>query len=110
MTAIYRASAVLDIVRRYAPDVVLLDVGMHEVTGFEVARQLRDELRDACPLLIATTAWKEPAARDMATLVGFNHYLPKPYAIDALLELLAPLPRRARRKSGPIEHQSAVPS
>lgn len=99
VTAIYRASAVLNIVRQYTPDVVLLDIGMHEVTGFEIARQLRDELRDACPLLIATTAWTQPAAKEMAKLVGFNHYLAKPYSTDALLDLLAPLSGRGRRKS-----------
>lgn len=57
MTAIYRARAVLDLVKRHKPDVVLLDIAMSEVTGLEITRQLRNELRDSCPELIAVTAW-----------------------------------------------------
>jgi DNA-binding response OmpR family regulator len=95
VTAIYRASAALDIVRRCTPDVVILDIDMREVTGAEIARQLRDELRDVCPLLIAITAWTEPAGKGLATLVGFHHYLMKPCSSDALLDLLVPLSGRA---------------
>lgn len=106
MTAIYRASAALDIVRRYAPDVVLLEIDMREVTGAEIARQLRDELRDACPLLIAITAWTQPAAKGMAKLVGFNHYLTKPCSTGALLDLLAPLSERAPPTAWPDQEDA----
>jgi CheY-like chemotaxis protein len=88
---VYRGDAVVQLVRKYQPDVALLDIGMPGITGFEIARQLRDELRHACPLLIAVTAWNQPAARKMGTLSGFNHYPVKPYSIDELLALLAPL-------------------
>ena len=93
---VYRGDAVLELVRRYRPDAVLLDIGMPGLTGFEIARQLRDELRRECPPLIAVTAWAQQTARELGKAVGFSHYLVKPYETEDLLKLLAPL---ARQKS-----------
>src|SRR5690348_3908237 len=76
---VYRGDAVLELVRRYPPHAVLLDIGMPGVTGFQIARRLRDELGHACPLLVAITAWGQAAAREMGKLSGFHHYLVKPY-------------------------------
>ena len=95
---VYRGDAVAPLVRKYQPDAVLLDIAMPGVTGFQVARQLREELRQACPLLVAVTAWGQPAARRMGELSGFNHYLVKPYVIDELLAVLAPLTGPAGRR------------
>jgi len=94
--AVYHGDAVYLLVRQYRPDVVLLDIGMPGVTGFEIARRLYEDLRQSCPLLIAVTAWNQEAARQLGKLTGFKHYLTKPYSIDELLDLLAPL-----RLSGP---------
>lgn len=88
---VYRGDAVLHLVRKYQPDAVLLDIGMPGLTGFEIARQLRDELRRACPMLIAVTAWGQARAKEIGRLSGFNHYLVKPYATQDLLALLEPL-------------------
>jgi DNA-binding response OmpR family regulator len=88
---VYRGDAVLELVRRYPPHAVLLDIGMPGLTGFQIARRLRDELGHACPLLVAITAWGQAAAREMGRLSGFHHYLVKPYAPDELLALLQPL-------------------
>jgi DNA-binding response OmpR family regulator len=89
---IYRADAVLELARRYKPEVVLLDIGMPGLTGFEVARMLRDELRDTCPTLIAVTAWSQASAKALGKLVGFSHYIVKPYAPEELLAIIATLP------------------
>lgn len=88
---VYRGDAVLQLARRYKPDAVLLDIGMPGLTGFEIARLLRDELRADCPVLIATTAWAQQSARELGRLVGFNHYLVKPFPMEELLALLEPL-------------------
>jgi DNA-binding response OmpR family regulator len=97
---VYRADAVFDLVRRYQPDVVLLDIGMPGMTGFEIARRLREELRQGCPVLVAITAWHQEKAREMGRLVGFSHYLTKPYSPDELLDILASLAvsRRVRKE------------
>lgn len=94
---IYRADAVLELARRYKPDVALLDIGMPGMTGFEVARKLHDHLREQCPILVAVTAWNQASAKALGKLVGFRDYIVKPYAIDELLDTLirlaSPRPR-----------------
>lgn len=92
---VYRGDAVLDQVRLYKPDVVLLDIGMPGLTGFEIARNLRRELGPGPPLLIAVTAWTQSSAKVLGKLVGFDHYLTKPYSTDELLGILTPLRRTA---------------
>lgn len=88
---VYRGDAVVQLVRKYRPDAVLLDIGMPGLTGFEIARRLREELRDKCPLLIAVTAWSQTQARELGRLSGFHHYIVKPYSAEQLLALLEPL-------------------
>jgi CheY-like chemotaxis protein len=87
----YRGDAVLDQVRSCKPDAVLLDIGMPGLSGFEIARRLRKELGEACPLLVAITGLHEQSAKTIGKLAGFHHYLTKPYSTDALLDLLAQL-------------------
>jgi DNA-binding response OmpR family regulator len=88
---VYRADAVLQLTRRYKPDVALLDIGMPGMTGFEVARNLRDQLGKECPVLVAITAWNQNAAKALGKLVGFKHYMVKPYSMDELLDVLVKL-------------------
>jgi DNA-binding response OmpR family regulator len=92
---VFRGDAVLDEVRACKPDVVLLDIGMPGQTGFEIARTMRQELGRERPLLIAVTAWNQPSAKVLGKLVGFDHYLTKPYSADELLGLIAPSRRSA---------------
>ena len=92
---VYRGDAVLDQVRAYKPDVVLLDIGMPGLTGFEVARHVERELGRTRPLMIAITAWKQNSAKVLGKLVGFDHYVTKPYSMDELLGLIAPARRIA---------------
>ena len=91
VSEVYRGDAVLERVHEYRPDVVLLDIGMPGMTGFEIAQKLRHQLGQACPLLIAITAWNERSAKVLGKLVGFSYYLTKPYSTDDLLEVLAQL-------------------
>ena len=88
---VYRGDAVLEMTAQFKPDVLILDIGMPGLTGFEIAHRLRRELGKACPLMIAVTAWTQPSARAMGKLSGFSHYLTKPYSTDELLEILSSL-------------------
>lgn len=76
------------------PDVVLLDIGMPETTGFDVARALRDYKRAPRPVIVAVTGASEPSDRLAARMAGFDHYLVKPVEINALVSLLGNLRRR----------------
>ena len=86
----------LDAAREFKPHVVLLDIGMPKITGYEAARRMRQRYGDDCPVLIAVTAWKQASDRILASLAGFDHHVAKPYAPSALISLLAKLPPAAR--------------
>ena len=82
---------VLDSVRNFAPDAILLDIGMPHITGYEVARELRVRYASARPLLIAVTGRNQPGDRNLSHLAGFDHHVAKPYDPNALLGLLKSL-------------------
>ena len=70
------------------PDVVLIDLGLPVLDGFEVARQIRAALGDAV-LLVALTGHALEEDRRRATEAGFNAHLPKPVDMDELNRVLA---------------------
>lgn len=85
----------LDAAREFKPHVVLLDIGMPKITGYEAARRLRQRYGDDCPVLIAVTGWKQASDKILASLAGFDHHVAKPYEPAELLRLLAKLPPAA---------------
>ena len=87
----YRGDAVLELIRQYKADAVFLDIGMPGMSGYEVARTLRERMGAYCPLLVAITAWKKTSERLLGQIVGFDHYFTKPYETSDLLAVLAPL-------------------
>ena len=70
------------------PDLVLLDLGMPGLDGFEVARRLRKTAAGPTVTLVALTGWGQPHDRDAAMAAGFDHHLTKPATIERLRELL----------------------
>jgi signal transduction histidine kinase/DNA-binding response OmpR family regulator len=74
--------------RDYQPEVVLLDIGLPGMDGYEVARCLRSELGDATPMLVAMTGYGQHEVRRHARATEFDHHLVKPADISALRELL----------------------
>ena len=69
-------------------EVALLDLGMPRMTGYEVARRIRDSGNSCNVLLIAITGWGQESDRERARAAGFDHHLTKPIDIDQLLRLL----------------------
>jgi PAS domain S-box-containing protein len=77
--------------RAYAekqPQVALLDIGMPEADGYEVARQIRARPGGDAVLLIAITGWAQDADKAQSRDAGFDHHLTKPIEPEALIELL----------------------
>ncbi len=77
------------------PDVVLLDIGMPKLDGYEVARRIRAEPWGKGPVLIALTGWGQDEDRRRSREVGFDSHLVKPLDPETLSALLARLPIRA---------------
>jgi CheY-like chemotaxis protein len=73
----------------FRPDVVLMDLGMPKVDGYEAARRIRAEPWGNEPLLVALTGWGADEDRRRTHEAGFDRHLVKPVALDALTELLA---------------------
>jgi signal transduction histidine kinase len=76
----------LEIAGPFRPDVVLLDIGLPGMNGYEVARRLA---RPEGPVLIAITGWGGEEDRKQAHAAGFHHHLVKPVDPDELSALLA---------------------
>ena len=88
---VYRGTEVLRMIADFDPDVALIDIGMPGMTGYDVAREVREHYGRARPVLVAVTGWKKPSDRILAQLAGFDHHLAKPFEAQQLLELLEPL-------------------
>ena len=82
-------------VRDFRPSAVLLDIGMPDCNGYQLAGQLTKEHGPACPVLVAITGRSSDADRQLARRTGFRHYVLKPYDPDQLLRLLGSLSQQA---------------
>ncbi len=84
----YSAQAALAIAAVFRPSVVLVELDLLELTGYEVARLLREHAQSDDLRLIALTSSREHADRELARVAGFERYLLKPVAALELLQLL----------------------
>ena len=75
----------------FRPDVVLMDISMPKMTGYEAARRLRQHPWGRSVVLIALTGWGRPADIDDAKRAGFDGHLLKPVGAEALITLITAL-------------------
>ncbi len=80
----------LQLAQAIRPDVVLLDLGMPEMNGYEVCRQIRAAAWGRGMTLIALTGWGQPEERRLTHEAGFDHHLTKPVDPIALVALFGP--------------------
>jgi CheY-like chemotaxis protein/two-component sensor histidine kinase len=78
----------LESLDRFNPDTMLLDIGMPEMDGYEVARQVRSRPERADTLLIALTGWGQDQDFQRTQRAGFDHHLVKPPDLNKLREIL----------------------
>jgi CheY-like chemotaxis protein len=84
----YSGHAALAIAAEFQPSVVLLELNLLDMSGFEVARLLRAQAQGHDLRLIALTPSREHAGRELARVAGFERYLLKPVAAEELAGLL----------------------
>ncbi len=84
----------LEAVARGDAEVVLLDLGLPGLNGFEVARRLRATAAGRDLLLVATTGWGQPKDIEASAAAGFDHHLVKPVDVAVLGAILATKPVR----------------
>ncbi len=88
----YDGLEALEAAATFRPDVVLLDIGLPKLSGYQVARKLREEPWGKNMVLVAVTGWGQDDDRRKSTAAGFDDHLVKPVEHAALMKLLAELP------------------
>ena len=71
------------------PDVALIDIGLPQMDGYEVARRIRADLQEKRPLLVAITGYGLPEDRNRSRAAGFDMHLVKPVDTATLADVLA---------------------
>ncbi|NJO12209.1 MAG: response regulator [Gammaproteobacteria bacterium] len=98
----HSGGAALELAGTVQPQAVLLDIGMPELNGYEVARSIRAQPWGERALLIAITGWGQEEDRQRAIDAGFDHHLTKPVDPGELELLLGDFARM--RASVPESH------
>ena len=85
----YDGSEVLETALDYRPNVVLLDIGLPGLNGFEVAKRIRQQPTLKNIVLVAMTGYGQVSDRKRSQEAGFDHHLVKPGDFGKVLQLLA---------------------
>jgi CheY-like chemotaxis protein/two-component sensor histidine kinase len=88
---VHDGPSVLEAVSHHHHEIVLMDIGLPGMSGYEVARQLRQQPELGSLLIVAVTGYAEDEARRLSREAGFDHHLVKPVDPDVILALLASL-------------------
>ncbi len=83
--------AAVQVTRSFRPDVVLLDIGLPKLNGYDACRQIRAEAWGKSMVLIALTGWGQDEDKQHSKEAGFNFHMIKPIDPDALTKLLTGL-------------------
>jgi CheY-like chemotaxis protein len=86
----------MKLARSLNPDVILLDIGLPGMTGYDVCRALRQEPEFAGTLFVAQTGWGQDKDKNEAFAAGFDHHLVKPVNMQQFTELLTGIAPKAR--------------
>ena len=78
----------LKLAQDFCPEVILLDIGLPDITGYEVARRIRTTPWGKPIKLIAVTGWGQEKDKELARDAGFNHHLTKPIDFSSLGPIL----------------------
>lgn len=85
----HNGEAAIEVAREQRPEVILLDIGLPKLDGYQVVRQLRQEPCCKTALIIAVSGYGQEEDRRKSQEAGFDHHLVKPVDFDTLLSLLA---------------------
>lgn len=92
---VLRGDEVLDVVRLFRPDAVILDLNLPGMSGYALAHEIRERHGAVAPMLIAISGvWKDTGERLAGQAMGFDHYLVKPCDPKQVLAILE------RRRAG----------
>ena len=87
----YDGQTGVEVAERFRPDVVLLDIGMPKLNGYEACQRIREQPWGKSVILIAVTGWGQEEDRRRSHEAGFDHHMVKPVNPTALMKLLGDL-------------------
>jgi len=76
-------------VQTFIPDLVMLDIGMPGMNGYDLCKLLRENSALANAIFVAQTGWGQPSHIQRSKEVGFNHHLVKPLDLNDLEPIIA---------------------
>jgi len=88
---VYGGAAALEVLARFRPEAMLVDIGMPGMDGYELARRVRARQPTGQPTLIAVTGWGGDEDRRRVREAGFDHHLVKPVGVAELETVLSSL-------------------
>ena len=86
----YDTASGLALAHQWVPDVILHDIGLPIISGYEAARQLRSDAKFAKTVLVALTGYDATLDRTRAKMAGFDMHISKPIDFEALKNILSP--------------------
>jgi len=86
----------LYLIERETPDVVVLDVHLPDISGYQLCRRLRDDYGDSIGIILLSGERKESLDRAAGLLLGADDYMVKPFVLDELLARVQRLAKRTR--------------
>jgi signal transduction histidine kinase/CheY-like chemotaxis protein len=88
VTTAYDGVAAVAAAKAHRPDVIVMDIGMPGMNGYDAARLIRQQPATETMVLIALTGWGQTTDKALASLAGFNHHLVKPVDYESLMSCL----------------------
>jgi len=86
----------LYLVQRETPNVIVLDVHLPDISGYQLCRRLRDDYGDSIGIILLSGERKESLDRAAGLLLGADDYMVKPFVLDELLARVQRLAKRSR--------------
>ena len=86
----------------FKPDIVMLDIAMPKMDGYELARQIRERAGYEKVAIVATSGFDQESYQELAREAGIDQYLLKPYSVADLLESVSRQLDRQREMNQPI--------
>jgi CheY-like chemotaxis protein/anti-sigma regulatory factor (Ser/Thr protein kinase) len=95
VAAAYDGVEAIQAAKEFEPKVILMDVGMPRLNGYDATRQIREQPWGKSPLIIALTGWGQPGDRALSRAAGCDGHLVKPVSLPDLEKLLTELEAEA---------------
>ena len=91
LQVVYDGEAAVRAAAAAPPDVIIMDLGLPGMNGYEAATKIRQQNSGKRPMIVALTGWGQQADRQRSAAVGIDHHLVKPLDLAELRRILASL-------------------